>query len=34
MVARIQNDLKPLKRDLKSGLLRTQGVGSKVPVAA
>jgi len=30
MLARIQNDLKPLKRDLKPGLLQLLGVGKKV----
>ena len=34
MLARIQNDLEPLKRDLKTGLLRTLGVGGKVIEAA
>jgi TetR/AcrR family transcriptional regulator, transcriptional repressor for nem operon len=34
MAARIRGDLKALKRDLKVGLLRTLGVGGKVPAAA
>ncbi len=34
MLARIQNDLEPLKRDLKAGLLRTLGVESKSVKAA
>ena len=34
MMARIQNDLEPLKRDLKAGLLRTLGVGGKITEAA
>lgn len=34
MVARIQNDLEPLKRDLKKGLMRTLGVPEKQTVEA
>ncbi len=34
MMARIQNDLVPLKRDLKTGLLQLLGVNTKVPLAA
>jgi TetR/AcrR family transcriptional repressor of nem operon len=34
MIARIQNDLEPLKRDLKAGIFRTLGVDTKATVAA
>jgi TetR/AcrR family transcriptional repressor of nem operon len=34
MMARIQNDLVPLKRDLKAGLVQLLGVNKKVPQAA
>jgi hypothetical protein len=33
MIARIQNDLTPLKRDLKTGLWRTLGVEARMSEA-